>query len=187
MLKRWNIEPELNVHVKDSKKSLRATISRALEFDLVLINGGISVGDADYVLEILQELNVIIISQVAVRPGKPVTIGRTMRGTMVFALPGNPMSCMLTFILFVEYYLRVCSGLPEGRYNRAVINFRRENKSGLDEFFPIRINPNGSGLEIISNNGSGDITATLRASGFGWHPAGIRELHIGQQISYIPY
>ena len=188
MLKKWGILPEFNAHTHDDKESLRATLEIALKQKLVLINGGISVGEADFVLEVLQDLDVeILFSRVAIRPGKPVTVGRSKNGTFVFALPGNPLSCMLTFILFVEHYLIACCGLREQRALKASINFFRKNKSGLDEFFPVQFNSNGSELEELPSNGSGDITAALGAIGFGWHPKELHELHPGQLISYIPF
>ncbi|MGO1245050.1 MAG: molybdopterin molybdotransferase MoeA [Sphingobacterium sp.] len=188
MLKKWNITPEYKIHVKDSKKALFSALEEALKSELVLINGGISAGDADYVLEMLQALDVeILVSRVAIKPGKPFTLGRSKNGTLVFALPGNPLSCMVTFILFVENYLQACSGILPERCNLASVNFHRKNNSGFDEFFPVRDNPNGIGLELMQYNGSGDITAGLEASGFGWHPRELSDLHPGQQISYIPY
>lgn len=188
MLKKWNITPEYKIHVKDSKKALFSAVEAALQSELVLINGGISEGDADYVLQVLQALDVeILVSRVAIKPGKPFTLGRSKNGTLVFALPGNPLSCMVTFILFVENYLKVCSGILPEHDNIASVNFHRQNKSGYDEFFPVASHPNGAGLELLQYNGSGDITAGLEASGFGWHPRELRDLHPGQQISYIPY
>src|SRR5690606_41080386 len=60
---------------------------------LVLINGGVSAGDADYVPQILQELGVeIVLHKVSIKPGKPLLVGLLPEGRMLFALPGNPLS-----------------------------------------------------------------------------------------------
>jgi molybdopterin molybdotransferase len=106
--------------VPDEPEALRTAIAQAvLQADIVLSSGGVSVGEYDYVDEILRTLGANIhIRAVAIKPGKPLTFatlpaqGRP-HPTLFFGLPGNPASVMVTFWRFVQPALRKLSGLPE--------------------------------------------------------------------------
>ncbi|MBL4631942.1 MAG: molybdopterin molybdenumtransferase MoeA, partial [Paraglaciecola sp.] len=96
--------------VKDDKKSLRAAFSQAdNEADLVISCGGVSVGDADYVKEILDELGSIDFWKVAIKPGKPFAFGQ-LRHAWFCGLPGNPVSSYVTFEQLVAPVLQKLSG-----------------------------------------------------------------------------
>lgn len=111
LLEQWKIKPVLCEHVSDDKTKLTAMLGQALKADLVIINGAVSAGDADHVPAVLKESGMeILFHKVSIRPGKPLLVGKTATGTIVFALPGNPLSCLTTFTIFVEHYLSVCTG-----------------------------------------------------------------------------
>ncbi len=95
----------------DSLESLRALVARGLESDVLITLAGASVGERDFTREALTSLGVEIdFWKVAMKPGKPLAFGR--RGeTLVFGLPGNPVSAMVTFELFVRPALRALQGL----------------------------------------------------------------------------
>lgn len=101
-------------HALDDPGEIRGTLSRALaSADLVVVAGGVSVGARDYVKEVLNELGVITeFWRVRVKPGKPFLFGYHPDGTLVFGLPGNPVSAYVTFTLFVEPVIRRLLGLP---------------------------------------------------------------------------
>ncbi|PZV11004.1 MAG: molybdopterin molybdenumtransferase [Leptolyngbya sp.] len=123
-------EPLLLGRVPDQPEALKTAIQQAIAVaDMVLSSGGVSVGDYDYVDEILAALGATIhIRAVAVKPGKPLTvatfeIGNREQGigaeifsssprTMYFGLPGNPVSALVTYWRFVLPALRKLSGLP---------------------------------------------------------------------------
>jgi molybdopterin molybdotransferase len=97
----------------DSLESLRDTFARGLDgFDVLITLAGASVGDRDFTRDALTQLGVTIdFWRVAMKPGKPLALGR--RGdTLVFGLPGNPVSAMVTFELFVRPALLALQGLP---------------------------------------------------------------------------
>lgn len=91
-------------HALDDPGELRATLDRALSIaDLVVVAGGVSVGERDYVKDMLNELGVVTeFWRVRVKPGKPFLFGHHPDGTLVFGLPGNPVSAFVTFSLFVD-------------------------------------------------------------------------------------
>jgi len=104
--------------VPDQPEDLERAIAQAIAADVVLSSGGVSVGDYDYVEEILTRMGATLhIQSVAVKPGKPLTVATVPvssedRSVLYFGLPGNPASALVTFWRFVQPALRKLSGLP---------------------------------------------------------------------------
>ncbi|MEM7795048.1 MAG: gephyrin-like molybdotransferase Glp [Cyanobacteria bacterium P01_C01_bin.118] len=102
--------------VPDQKDATRQAIANALsQADMVVSSGGVSVGDYDYVDQVLAELGATIhIRSVAVKPGKPLTVATFKENQLYFGLPGNPVSSLVSFWRFVQPALRKLSGLSTG-------------------------------------------------------------------------
>lgn len=98
--------------VADDPQALQGAIAAALpQGDLILSSGGVSVGDHDYVDQILTRLGASLeIQSVAVKPGKPLTVARFPQGLLYFGLPGNPVSALVSFWRFVAPALRKLGG-----------------------------------------------------------------------------
>lgn len=119
-------EPRLLPIVKDDPQVMRAAFREALRADVVVSSGGVSVGQFDYVRDVLAELGAVEqFSRVAMKPGKPLTFsyvesgsGLSGRRVLWFGLPGNPASSMVSFELFVRPALRRLCGLPEPAIHR---------------------------------------------------------------------
>ena len=88
--------------VRDDPQALRALLTRSTDFDFIITSGGASVGDHDLVKRVFAALGEIDFWKVRIKPGKPVAFGRIGTRTHFFALPGNPVSSLVTFKLFVE-------------------------------------------------------------------------------------
>ncbi len=88
--------------VRDDPQALRALLTTCDEYDFVITSGGASVGDHDLVKQVFAEIGEINFWKVKIKPGKPVAFGRVGQHTHFFALPGNPVSSLVTFKLFVE-------------------------------------------------------------------------------------
>ncbi len=88
--------------VRDDPQALRALLKQSEEYDFVITSGGASVGDHDLVKQVFAEIGEINFWKVKIKPGKPVAFGRVGERTHFFALPGNPVSSLVTFKLFVE-------------------------------------------------------------------------------------
>ncbi len=88
--------------VRDDPAVLRALLSGAGDYDFIITSGGASVGDHDLVKQVFAEIGEISFWKVKIKPGKPVAFGRIGARTHFFALPGNPVSSLVTFKLFVE-------------------------------------------------------------------------------------
>ena len=97
--------------VRDDPAATQAAIEAALQGDLAVISGGVSVGEHDLVKAALDALGVEqVFWRVALKPGKPTWFGMAPGGALVFGLPGNPVSAMVTFLLFVRPAIRALLG-----------------------------------------------------------------------------
>jgi len=113
MLKRHDVDILDMGVIADNKDALRQALQYAAQqADVVLTSGGVSVGDADYVKEMLIELGHVDFWKIAMKPGRPLAFGK-INDTLFFGLPGNPVSVMVTFYQFVSSALQQLSGLPE--------------------------------------------------------------------------
>lgn len=187
LLKQWKIVPLLHQHIGDSKTELTNTIVQALDLDIIILSGGVSAGDADYVPEILESLGVKkIFHKVAIKPGKPIWCGKKPDGPMVFALPGNPFSSFVTFKLFIETFLQKSLQNTEKTSFESYFSGKRQKKTNLDEFFPAKFNEQRTKLEATLINGSGDIRLGINADALILHPQEKQILSDGQLVSYYP-
>ncbi len=104
------LEPLDLGRVPDERGAVEETLARAArEADAVLTSGGVSVGEADYVTEVLRALGEVGFWKVAIKPGKPLAFGRVDEA-LFFGLPGNPVSVMVTFLVLVQPALRRLAG-----------------------------------------------------------------------------
>ena len=154
----------------DEKKELRRHIERGLEADLLIISGGVSMGKYDLVEMVLSELGAeFVFDSVAIRPGRPAVFG-TCRGKPVFGLPGNPVSTMVTFELFVAPAIDVLSGAeprPLAIF-RARLAHALHERSELTHFLPARVqNVRGEPeVSALPWQGSGDIVTVAESNAF---------------------
>ena len=102
LLQRCNAAVKSVRHCKDNAESLRKTLEEAIKYSVLIISGGVSVGEHDLVQPTLRSLGARIdIWRVAIKPGKPFLFGRA-GDCIVFGLPGNPVSAFVTFLCFVR-------------------------------------------------------------------------------------
>lgn len=112
MLKQHNVDMLDMGVVPDEKKALREALQLASQqADVVITSGGVSVGEADYVKEILADIGQVDFWKIAMKPGRPLAFGK-INETLFFGLPGNPVSVMVTFYQFVSTALKQLAGEP---------------------------------------------------------------------------
>ena len=188
LLQKWHITPSFYAHAPDDKPRLRTTIKESLTADVVLLCGGVSAGDADYVPEVLGELGVdCLFHKLAIKPGKPVWCGTTPKGGLVIALPGNPFSCLTGFVLLIEPWLQACFGLKEQPPLGLPLATAKKKKTPLDEFFPVRISGSPAQLLPVTLNGSGDIRLGMQANALALHPSENGDLAPGTNLLYFGF
>jgi len=157
-------------NVPDDLGKLKARIEEALDADIVVLTGGVSVGKYDHVEQVLRELGAeFYFDAVAIRPGKPAVFG-FCKDTPVFGLPGNPVSTMVTFELFVVPAIELLSGFspPPLTVFKAKLAHPVDEKPPLAHFLPARVTwPGGEpAVEVIHWEGSGDIGSVVRGNCF---------------------
>lgn len=185
-LKKWAIDPYYYAHLPDDPTVMKQAVEKALgSAELILMSGGVSAGDADFVPGVLEDLGVKkLFHKIAIKPGKPVWCGITPGGGLVFALPGNPFSCIVGFTLLVQPWLRACFGLPGADAMSLPLRTARKKRTPLDEFFPVRMTGSPAGLETLGLNGSGDIRMGMQANALALHPAESGDLPEGAEVLF---
>lgn len=187
LLQEKGIKTRNSTHVLDNEADLEEAIKQHLNCDLLIMSGGVSAGDADYVPGVLSKLGVTnLFYKVAIKPGKPIWCGQLPNKGLVFALPGNPFSCLVTFKLFIETYLIACWGTIPKELFKLPINFNRVKRTNFDEFFPVSIIGEKAVLSEVSINGSGDIRLGSFSNALAIHPAEQMEIKTGKEIYYLP-
>jgi molybdopterin molybdotransferase len=187
-------EPLAAGSAKDEVAELRARIEQGLEADILLLSGGVSAGKYDLVEEVLKDLGAeIYFDAVAIRPGKPVVFG-WCRGKPVFGLPGNPVSTMVTFELFVVPAIEVLSGCSPQPLPifKAKLAHPVDEKGGVAHILPARVSwPKGETdaepkVEALLWEGSGDIGAVVRGNCFLVVHASKLHLQAGEWVDVLP-
>lgn len=170
---------------RDDRGHLEGIIRRALETDLVLLSGGVSMGKYDLVEEVLLSLGgEFYFTGALIQPGKPVVCGRLGKHYF-FGLPGNPVSTMVTFLLFVEPVLGALCGDPGRgpRFARARLASQVQVKTGLTRFLPARL-VDGN-VEPVNWQGSGDLASTSRSNCFLVVPPERPVLAAGETVTIL--
>lgn len=182
-------EPVLLGNARDETADLRARIERGLGADLLVLSGGVSVGTYDLVEQVLRELGAeFFFDSVAIRPGKPAVFG-WCRGKPVFGLPGNPVSTMVTFELFVALAIEILSGAQaRAPFAKAKLAHAVCEKTPLAHFLPARVSwASGDPLvETIPWQGSGDIGAVVRGNCFLVVRGERQRLAAGEWVDVLP-
>lgn len=178
--------------VADDRQAVREAFRQAGEIaDLVLTSGGVSVGEADYVTETLQELGEIHFWRMAMKPGKPLAFGR-LRNAWFFGLPGNPVSVMATFYQFVLPALRKLQG--ETARTPLIIRVRNtetlKKSAGRMEFQRGILERDERGEWCVTSSGrqgSHLLTSMTRANCFILLPAECATVEAGELVDVQPF
>ncbi|MFT4686223.1 MAG: molybdopterin molybdotransferase [Neolewinella sp.] len=174
-------------HLADDKIELSAGIERLLaDNDVLIFSGGVSKGKYDFLPEVLAALGVRkLFHGVAQRPGKPIWVGRT-DDTMVFGLPGNPVSSLTGLLAYVGPFLRKNQGLAE-RVEMRVLATDFSFGKDLTLFQVSSIDPATQLVHPVTNAGSGDASSMLRADGLLVLPRGHSTFAAGEAFEFIPF
>jgi molybdopterin molybdotransferase len=180
---------ELLPLVADDEQAHRDALARGLEADVLVTSGGVSVGPHDLVRAVEAELGVEeVFWRVAIRPGKPVSFG--VRGaTLVFGLPGNPVSALVGTELFVKPALRALQGFadPLPRLEAGVLARELRRNDARDDFVRARSRVDGGGtvLEPLSGQESHMIVRAAAADALVHVPRGDGSLAAGARVGWI--
>jgi len=169
----------------DTKEAIEAKLKKAIaENDVVILSGGVSVGDYDLVRGILEENNIkLLFEKVAVKPGKPMVFG-VSNEVFCFGLPGNPVSTFIMFELLVKPFLFKMMGHDF----KAVVAYKQlektitRKKTERDSWLPV-VFTNDNKVASIEYHGSAHLNALCEADGLLCIPAGAAEVREGTTVA----
>jgi molybdopterin molybdotransferase len=176
--------------VADDVESHRTAIERGLAADVLVTSGGVSVGPHDLVRQVEAGLGVEeVFWRVAMRPGKPIAFGH--RGsTLVFGLPGNPVSALVGCLLFVVPAVLALQGAvdPRPRFLPGVLAAPMRPNAARDDFVRARSRWSATGVELepITGQESHMIVRSAAADALVHLPRGTDELPAGAVVRYLP-
>jgi molybdopterin molybdotransferase len=182
-------EPVILGNAQDRTEDLQVKVVQGLKADVLVLSGGVSMGKYDLVEPVLKALGAeFYFDAVAIRPGKPAVFAKC-GDTFVFGLPGNPISTMVTFELFVIPALDLLSGADARPLPllEASLSESLQDKPGLTHFLPARLTWWGTMPQVkpLHWHGSGDIAASVQANCFIVFPAEKSAISMGERVCVL--
>jgi molybdopterin molybdotransferase len=191
LVRRYGHEPRLCGVVRDDYALLQAAAQRALsENDVLILSAGSSVSTRDMTAQVIESVGRpgVLVHGVSLKPGKP-TILAVCDGKPVFGLPGNPVSCMVTFDLFVAPTLARLSGATRARPRTVAARLARNiaSASGREDYVQVRLDSRDDGaLDAVPVFGKSNLIYSLiRADGMVKVPLDAGGLAAGAQVDVI--
>jgi len=191
--------PQILANAADRESDLRAKISQGLQYDALILSGGVSMGKYDLVEKVLREMGAeFFFDAVAIRPGKPIVFA-ACAGKPIFGLPGNPVSTMVTFELFVLPAIDILGAAAPRPLPmvQAILAADLHEKPGMTHFLPAKIEwpPTPEGTErraippghvrALQWQSSGDIAAMSHANCLLVVPAETEHVPAGTPVSIL--
>lgn len=180
------------MHLKDDKALIRERVSEILaSYDVVILSGGVSMGKADYIPAVMEELGVKrLFHKIKQRPGKPLWFGLWEDRKPIFALPGNPVSTFVGCTRYALPWLRRSLGLPEAKPSYATLSEDYHFAPPLTYFLQVRLEttPEGHMLAYpVPGHGSGDFANLLDATAFMELPAERDQFQAGETFQIFSF
>jgi len=171
MLTQQGFSDAAHEHLIDDEQILEVRLAHLLqEGDVLILSGGVSMGKADYVPQVLAKLGVeLVFHKVSQRPGKPLWFGIGPENQVVFALPGNPVSTLVCCRHYVLPALLMASGMQSREAETAVLAEDVTFKANLTCFLPVRVSSDANGITSatpVPTNTSGDFAALSGTDGY---------------------
>lgn len=177
---------------RDETSVLKKQIARAAKnCDVIVTSGGVSMGVYDLTKSALKELEAeIFFERVALRPGKPTVFARLPNGTLVFGLPGNPVSVAVTFNLFARTALLAMQGVTEPALKHETALLARAVKGNVERetYLPAQLTTNDDGELIafpLKWGGSSDFVAFALTIALAIVPAGTRTIEANSLVRVL--
>ncbi|MBN8494789.1 MAG: molybdopterin molybdotransferase MoeA, partial [Burkholderiales bacterium] len=196
MLQRLGVEAIDMGVVRDEPAALRDAFTQAAACaDAVITSGGVSVGEADHTKRIMAELGEVLFWKIAMRPGRPMAIGRigvAPHQAILFGLPGNPVAVMVTFYAFVrEALLRMAGAMPAPLpLLRAACTTPLRKKPGRTEFQRGIVSRAADGswqVAITGSQGSGILRSMSQANGMVLLHHAQGNVAAGEPVDVLPF
>jgi molybdopterin molybdotransferase len=178
------------IHIIDDYNETLNKIKNCLEqADILILTGGVSAGKFDYVPKVLKELKAVeVFHKIKQKPGKPLWYG-TYMNKQIFALPGNPVSCLITLRRYVIESLKYSMGINDSVLSARLGDTVQFNKD-FTLFQPVNVSSDNEGSLIavpVNGNGSGDFYCLGMSSGFLELPEDLLTYDKGAVFNYFPW
>lgn len=186
-----NIESNFLGIAKDEPDEMIAAVKKGIACDMLLISGGVSMGDYDLVPEILKSIGVKnVFHNVKIKPGKPLFFG-IRNNTAVFGVPGNPVSNFTAYQLFIRPAIRKMMGYSDcgPEFRKGIVTRQIHKKPGRKHLIPITISSKEGRYYItpLSGRGSADIFTLSRADGFMVAEENVNTIEMNSTKSFITW
>lgn len=182
-------QPTILGIARDEAAHLRSLIAEGLKYDMLVLSGGVSAGKLDLVPGVLAELGVeALFHKVAMKPGKPVLFGIRRNGGIVFGLPGNPVSSLVSFELFVRPAIRRLMALDPGpSWITATLTKDFPYRTDRPTYHPARLAMSDAGCMVEPTPwfGSPDLRGILTANAFVLLPEGDQVHRAGSPLMVL--
>lgn len=190
MVRSLRCDPVSSQTVEDERKAIRSAIVGAQAADVICLTGGVSMGAFDFVPTVLLELGAEChFHKVSIKPGRPILFATLPHGSLVFALPGNPVSCIAGFYLLVAPALAALQGRQEPPvYERGILRGTLGEEGTRRAFYPasLRVNAHGeTEVTRLSWRGSGDALGMAGAQALIMRHPGGRPAGDGEFVEFI--
>ncbi len=178
-------------NLKDNKNIItNSLIKNTSKYDVIITSGGASVGDEDYLVNVIKKIGKIYLWKAAIKPGRPLAVGK-IDNTIIICLPGNPVSIHLLYGMIIRPYLDFLSGssfkIPVGI--SATANFSMMKKTQRLEWLRVLIDYNFKNLTVNKylKQGSGMISSITNSHGIIEVPENVSEIKRGDSFIFYPF
>ncbi|MDQ6529885.1 gephyrin-like molybdotransferase Glp [Flavobacterium sp. LHD-85] len=181
------IQKTKNYRVKDNLKATKKALKSILkENDIVLISGGISVGDYDFVKEALLQNGVKeLFYKINQKPGKPMFFG-SKDETMVFALPGNPASSLTNFYIYVQPAIKNKVGFSEIHKTKVIRKLNSEIKNSTGKTLFLKAKYDETNVTVLDGQSSAMLNTFAVANSLLIVPENVEEYKKGELVTLLP-
>jgi molybdopterin molybdotransferase len=179
-LHRSGLATVTRTRLKDDPDPMLAAVSALHEsHDALILSGGVSMGEFDFVPGVLKSLGAeLVFHRIRQKPGRPMWFGISNAGKPIFALPGNPVSTLVCLTRYVAPALRYSAGVPDAPPERVRLTERVVGPADVTYFLPVKLSSSAEGVALAEprpTNTSGDFVSLAGTDGFVELPAGTHE------------
>ena len=197
LLENCGFEPDFCHALGDNFDELKKHFAELADtHDCIISTGGVSVGEEDYVKQVVQELGVIDLWRLALKPGKPLAFGE-VAGKAFFGLPGNPVAVFVTYILLVKPALLCSQGMDklfvqqqlDKSFFRIRADFEQQANKKRVEYLRVSqiAHPEyGQVLSLFDNQSSGVLSSVCQSDGLAIMEIG-KAIHKGDWVTFLPF
>jgi molybdenum cofactor synthesis domain-containing protein len=169
--------------VKDNFEDIKSVIKESLNYEMIVLSGGSSVGERDLLYRVVNEMGEVLFHGVQVKPGKPTLFG-IINDTPIFGMPGYPTSCLSNSYLFLVPAIRLVARLPQQQVKsiKAKLSQRIVSASGRMQFLTVRVS-DGVAYPVFKTSGA--ITSMSSADGYLILPVNLDVVEEDQEVTVI--